>query len=315
MISRYDLQDSTDIPIKPPPFRGDFAEDGLSSPSISSSDDYLEGFLRPADAQDDIPIDLVILASHGSWEDMDLQLSVPQVADSLINSETICPYPDPPPVPHNPIGHSRDPSEGASGQNDSPPPSDHPHIPDSQQLRPSSQQDTGPDESYSNSSRGNHHVSGKSTGTKRKTQQLDEGARKRSRARSTLPSKENSFTALRSHFVSLPLDERLQFLSWLFEGALSRCMSDCEQGDAWSTSHSTLPGAIEQARRGSTEVQGSSRKRTEWSPEESDLLLKLRKDEKRPWAEVTRLFSEEYPGRSSGAIQVYWSTTLSKKED
>ncbi|KAL4861184.1 hypothetical protein BDV12DRAFT_180633 [Aspergillus spectabilis] len=153
---------------------------------------------------------------------MDLQLSVPQVAESLINSETICPYPDPPPVPHNPVGHSRDSSERASGQNDSPPPTDHPHISDSQQLRPSSQQDTGPDASYSNGSRGNYHVSGKPTGTKRKTQQSDEGARKRYRAPSTLPSKEDSFTALRSHFVSLPLDERLQFLSWLVEGALPR---------------------------------------------------------------------------------------------
>jgi chitinase len=52
-----------------------------------------------------------------------------------------------------------------------------------------------------------------------------------------------------------------------------------------------------------------------WSTEEADLLLRLRREEKRPWAEVTRLFSEEFPGRSPGAIQVYWSTNLSKRED
>lgn len=61
------------------------------------------------------------------------------------------------------------------------------------------------------------------------------------------------------------------------------------------------------------DVHGSSRKGMKWSVEESDLLLKLRRDEERPWAEVTRLFPEEYPGRSPGAIQVYWSTALRKK--
>ncbi|KAL2812131.1 hypothetical protein BDW59DRAFT_44464 [Aspergillus cavernicola] len=243
---------------------------------------------------------------------MDLQLSVPQVTDNLIDSETICPYPDPPPVLHNTPGYYQDSSKRASGQNGSTQTSDRPHIHDSQQ-------DTGPDASYPSGARGNHHVSGESTGTKRKTQQSDKGARKRSRAPSTLQSRGYSFPALRSHFVSLPLDERLQFISWLFEGALPRCMSDhsptaSEQGESRATSRSTLPDVIEQARQGSTEVQGSSRKGMKWSSEESDLLLKLRKDEKQPWADITRLFSEEYPGRSQGAIQVYWSTTLSKKE-
>ncbi|EGE82990.2 hypothetical protein, variant 2 [Blastomyces dermatitidis ER-3] len=41
-----------------------------------------------------------------------------------------------------------------------------------------------------------------------------------------LPSRKHSFRALRSHFVSLPLDSRLQFLLWLFEGALLHCISD-----------------------------------------------------------------------------------------
>ncbi|KAL4864795.1 hypothetical protein BDV12DRAFT_205534 [Aspergillus spectabilis] len=244
VISRYNLQDNTDY--------------GLLSPDISSSDDSLEEPSRLSDIQHDIPIEPVILGSHGSWEDIDLKLSVLEVADNLNNPEMICSY-------------LTLLLERASGKNDSPPPGDHPHIHDSQQLRPS-QQYIGPDASYSNGSRGNHHVSGKSTGIKRKTQQLDKCARKRSRAFSTLPSREDSFTTLRSHFVSLPPDERLQFLSWLFEGALPRCVSDCEQGDAWSTNRSTLPGVIGQARRDSTETQGSSRKHMKWSPIECCIL-------------------------------------------
>lgn len=107
-IPRCDLKDDTGIPIEPPAFRGDFAEDGLSSPSISSSDDSLEEFFRLPDAQNDIPIDPVILA--GPWEESDHQQPVPQ-AESLINSEPT--YPDPPPVLHSPPDHYRDSSERA----------------------------------------------------------------------------------------------------------------------------------------------------------------------------------------------------------
>lgn len=94
----------------------------------------------------------------------------------------------------------------------------------------------------------------------------------------------------------------------------TRCMSGssptaCEDGHALATSYSNPAHEIEQTRKGSTETQASSRKRTPCPMEEADLLLKLRKDECRPWSEVARLFSEQYPGRSLGAIQVYWSTT------
>ncbi|KAL4780204.1 hypothetical protein BJX76DRAFT_338559 [Aspergillus varians] len=83
----------TDIPIEPPPFRGDSAEDGLSSPSKSSSDDSLEESIGLPNTQGDIPIDPVILANHESWGDIGVQLSTPQ-ADSFINLETACPYPE-----------------------------------------------------------------------------------------------------------------------------------------------------------------------------------------------------------------------------
>ncbi|KAL4778267.1 hypothetical protein BJX76DRAFT_352752 [Aspergillus varians] len=178
IITRCDLQVNTGIPTEPPPFRGDSTEDGLSPPSIFSSGVSLEELLRLPDAQDDIPIDPAILASHGSWDDIDLQLPVPPAVDSIIDSEAICSYPDPPPVLHGPPGHHRDSNQRTSSQNGSTQTSDHPHIHDGQQLRPS-QHDASPGVSYPNSALGNHRVSGHFTGPKRKARHSDEGARKR----------------------------------------------------------------------------------------------------------------------------------------
>ncbi|KAL5333657.1 hypothetical protein BJX70DRAFT_392006 [Aspergillus crustosus] len=310
-ISRSYFQDSTGTPTEPPSlFRRDSAEAGLSSPSVSGSDDSLEEFFKLSDAQDNPPIDPAILADHGLWEDVNLQLSVPEVAGSFIDSGTICSYPDPPPVLHSPPGYYQVSSKRTSG---------HPYIHDGQQLRPS-QQGTSPDASYANDARGNHHVCGDSQSLKRKTQQPVKRVRKRPRARSMTPSRDDSFTAVRSYFVSLPLNDRLQFLSWLFEGALQNCMSDfsptvCEDREARATSCLSPQDETQQSLIVCREARGSSRRGMPWSAEEEGLLLKLRKDEERPWAEVTRLFSEEYPGRTRGAIQVYWSTTLSKKDD
>lgn len=87
-----------------------------------------------------------------------------------------------------------------------------------------------------------------------------------------------------------------------------------EQGGAQATSQSTVSDVLERERRDSKEVCRNQRKGMKWSQEESAFLLNLRKDEKQPWAEVTRLFSVKYPGRSRGTIQVYWSTTLRKEE-
>jgi hypothetical protein len=133
-----------------------------------------------------------------------------------------------------------------------------------------------------------------------------------------LPPREDPFTALQSHFMSLPLDDRLQFLSWLFEGALSRCMSDtlqmaCEEGEARATGRLSTRPEMEPSPVVCRRVQGGSRKGMPWSAEEAGLLVKLRKDEGRTWSEVARVFSKEYPGRSQGAIQVSWSAALNKK--
>lgn len=262
--------------------------------------------------------DPAILANHWSWEDGNLQQSVPQ-ADSLINSETTCSYPDPPPVLHSPPNYYRGFSEKTGGQNGNTQTDDHSHIHDHQQLHPS-QHNTDPDASYPDGVRGDHHLGGQSKSSKRKTQQSVGRARKRLRVPSMLASREDSFTMLRSHFMSAPLDDRLQFLSWLFEGALPHCMSSssptaCEERDALATSCSSTPHEIEQNRRDRRKDRGGSRKNTPWSTEEAGLLLKLRKEESRSWPEVARLFSERYPGRTLGAIQVHWSTTLNKKAD
>ncbi|KAL4943629.1 hypothetical protein BDV06DRAFT_133105 [Aspergillus oleicola] len=119
-----------------------------------------------------------------------------------------------------------------------------------------------------------------------------------------------SVGTLQSHFMYLPLDDRLQSLSWLFKGALSCCMSDtslpaCKGREARATCCLNPQHEMEQNPGACRKDQRSSRKCMPWSTEEADLLLRLRREEKRPWAEVTRLFLEEFPGRSPGAIQVY----------
>lgn len=77
IISWCDIQGDTGILTEPASFQGDSAEDGLSSPSISSLNDSLEEFLRLPDTQENIPINPVILADLGPWEDVSRQLDAP----------------------------------------------------------------------------------------------------------------------------------------------------------------------------------------------------------------------------------------------
>jgi hypothetical protein len=97
------------------------------------------------------------------------------------------------------------------------------------------------------------------------------------------------------------------------QGGRKRTVSPAsEDEDAWSTRHSTSSLRNSRSRTDRNKAQRKPRRRLPWSSEEVDLLLKLRRDEQRPWSEVTRLFSDRYPGRSPGAIQVYWSTVVRK---
>jgi hypothetical protein len=77
-----------------------FPEDALtyiSSPSVSSSDESWQEFLQPADQQNGIPIDPVILTNNGPWEAEDERQHIHADVDAVI-SQTICQYPDLPPL-------------------------------------------------------------------------------------------------------------------------------------------------------------------------------------------------------------------------
>jgi hypothetical protein len=85
-----------------------------------------------------------------------------------------------------------------------------------------------------------------------------------------------------------------------------------EDEDVWSTRQSTNLLRNSRSRTDRSKAQRKRRGRLRWSSGEVDLLVKLRRDEQRPRSEVVKLFSDRYPGRTSGSIQVYWSTKLKK---
>lgn len=151
-----------------------------------------------------------------------------------------------------------------------------------------------------------------------RTLRPDRRPTKRLRATAVVYEKEGSFSTLSSHFSASPVAERLQFLSWLFEGALPRCMSDLKRtADIAPPTVEKEGGGLRSSRRltrsrervpaidNSDMRRLSSRKGMPWLPEEEDLLVKLRREQGLPWSVVARLFSEQYSGRSQGSIQVY----------
>lgn len=130
-----------------------------------------------------------------------------------------------------------------------------------------------------------------------------------------------SFPILRDQF-SLPVEEQLQFLSWLFQGALSQCLHASSSADSESALGSisveevtsTPPPVQPFAGANVVDIQHpGSRKGLTFLPEEDRLLVKFRKEDALTWSEVTKRFSRKFPGRSKGSIQVYWSTALRKQ--
>lgn len=84
-----------------------------------------------------------------------------------------------------------------------------------------------------------------------------------------------------------------------------RTMSQiCEDGDEWSTK----TPRNSRSRDTRNKAQRKPKRRLPWSSEEVNFLLDLRRDGQKPWSEVVSLFSDRFPGRSPGSIQVYWST-------
>lgn len=128
------------------------------------------------------------------------------------------------------------------------------------------------------------------------------------------------FSIIRDQFSSLPVEDRLLFLSWLFEGALSQCHHTSSSAGGTMTE-----GSILEEKKTSTSPAESftaanivdiehpvlSRKGLRFSEEEERLLVKLRKEEGLAWWEVIKRFSRSFPGSSEGSIQVHWSKTLS----
>ncbi|GKZ98169.1 hypothetical protein AnigIFM59636_002193, partial [Aspergillus niger] len=251
-----------------------------------------------------IPVDPVILADDRFWVIGELQPVYPE--DSLVVSETNCPYPDPPAVLCDTSVYHPD-SDARPTRLDSNPRSVSPHGQGHTQhpvSHDNAEADVLPCGSPLEAS-----TSGKqSKPRKRKPRTLDGQLSKRIRGPMSGPKEDSSFLALRAHFLSLSNDERLQFLSWLFEGALPRCLPGLDSKMSKDKDERPARDVDHPSRfRGQ---HGTSRKGKPWSSEEVNLLLKLRRDEGRPWSEVAKLFSDRYPGRSPGSIQVFWSSTL-----
>ncbi|CAG8092239.1 unnamed protein product [Penicillium salamii] len=132
-----------------------------------------------------------------------------------------------------------------------------------------------------------------------------------------------SFSIVRAQFSALSVDDRLQFLSWLFEGALSHCLTTPSSTNDAAASRCISKQDEDMAPKSThlgtraeiidTEHTRSSRKGLRWSVEEDHLLVKLKEKENLAWSEVFKRFGQKFPGRSEGSIQVYWSTTLRKQ--
>ncbi|EAW11447.1 uncharacterized protein ACLA_091450 [Aspergillus clavatus NRRL 1] len=277
-----------------------------STSGISSSDQGWQEFLQPADEQNSIPIDPLILTNNGFWETEDERLHIHTDGDAVV-SETFYQYPDPPPLLSDMHVEKRNSNAYPEAQEG--------NCQSDSTLHDQSHVQISADDSPNSHTRASSNAlevptSGEQSKCRKRKVQQSHGQPqlcKRARGSSVAASENSSFSSLCSHFTSVSADESLQFLSWLFEGALLRCLSE---------SDSKIPECIVRpAHRLAqpadfTEGSGASRKGKPWSSEEANLLLRLRRDEKRPWSDVTRIFSDQFPGRSQGSIQVFWSSTL-----
>ncbi|PKX89123.1 SANT/Myb-like DNA-binding domain-containing protein [Aspergillus novofumigatus IBT 16806] len=244
-------------------------------------------YISSPNQQNGIPIDPVILTNNGPWEAEDERQHIHADVDANRNSNA---YPEAQEGSSRLDGPPHNQSHAQVSANNNP----------EAHIRASSNPREVPTSGQQSKRR------------KRKLQQLHGQPQqcKRVRGSSATASEEHSFSLLRSHFTSVLVDECLQFLTWLFEGALPRCMSEFDlrvsECIAQPTHYVSQPAD-------STALPETSRKGMPWSSEEIELLLRLRRDEKRAWSEVTRLFLDQFPGRSRGSIQVYWSTTLKNR--
>ncbi|KAL1991433.1 hypothetical protein VTN49DRAFT_5425 [Thermomyces lanuginosus] len=110
-------------------------------------------------------------------------------------------------------------------------------------------------------------------------------------------------SSLREHFSRCGLEEQLAFLSWLFTGALERCMREfpaasTETQDARSpVGQPAAPG-----HRPRCKHRGGGRWKR-WTDKELSYLESLLVDDKLRPIEAIKKFSNRYPGRSEVAIR------------
>lgn len=113
----------------------------------------------------------------------------------------------------------------------------------------------------------------------------------------TLNEKAGLPLTLRSHFQTTPLDGQVEFLSWLFQSALSPYIGQ--------------PLDIRQ-----TEATGSPRptehSASRYSPDEDAFIVKLR-NQKVAWKEIEEQFAQNFSYRARSSLQVHYCTKLNGK--
>ncbi|CRG92708.1 hypothetical protein PISL3812_09774 [Talaromyces islandicus] len=112
------------------------------------------------------------------------------------------------------------------------------------------------------------------------------------------------FAGLLSYLSKMPIEDRLQFVSWLCEGALTQIIPD--------PSLALSPTSASTAERSQKSSWSSCKPRENrmWKPEEKALLRQLKKEEQLSWSAIEERFAERFPERRIGAIQVHWYTKL-----
>lgn len=311
---------TTDAPVELLSFEGSSAIGSLSSPCVSILEGGLEQLVQLPDSSNSIPIDPKILTNGEPWNVSESYHAIQQ-DDHESAQEKTCAYPEPPPTFQDVANSSQDSTDGGDHPLDCVTHiSDHPHGKGDNQLVRLINHRHDSDVICLNAQDPKSHFcsSEPSTSCKRRSKaEQPEQSSKRRRTITVSQECEHSFTALCSSFQSLPMEDRLQFLSWLFEGALPRCMPDCKLTTDGPLLDEIQASDQNKSRHGTTKKLGKSnrgrhnfRKHMPWSPEEKNLLVQLKREQRLSWSDVTRIFSERFEGRSSGSIQVYWYTVL-----
>ncbi|GLA58859.1 hypothetical protein AtubIFM54640_009587 [Aspergillus tubingensis] len=271
-------------------------------PVIASSPSTLDSEHSPplSAKHNDIPIDPVILADDGSWMIGELQSIQPK--NHFLGSETSFPYPDPPVALCDTSFYHTDFNTQAERQ-DSDLRSVGPHGQGHTQTSPDDAEANVPSRVIPPES-----SSQRSKLRKRKPQPSSKQPSKRARHPISGSEEDTSLDldALLAIYFSAPFGVRVQFCNWMCANITSRAF---DKPDTETSEDKAEKPAGEMDHPSSRlEHHGASRRGKKWSSEEEKFLRELKNDKNRPWSDVVRLFSNRYPGRSSGSIQVHWST-------